>query len=274
MGTHTHTHTHTHTDKYTITRQSINDSLSAGHHGLPSLQRTILRYRLSTSSSLADLSCYYKRSIIDLLGSLMSAIWLQGDPDSKFPFLNPNSQSPLELWIFRSPNFGFKDASSLAAAGKNMMCHFYNQYFPEGMHKISPEELKKAYSDDVLNPIFLTMIEEEDKNPTFKHPENWNNLTLEEKGDIMAIVLQLKIISVADFSSHYFKEVSSLSKPVEDLLNNDPRLDVNKVTEQRPELEQVLQEIARNRSRNNKHQNHQDDSFKQKTKDDFPLPKC
>merc|ERR1711989_279378 len=87
----------------------------------------------------------------------------------------------------------------------------------------------------------------------------------------MAIVLQLKIISVADFSSHYFKEVSSLSKSVEETLNKDTRLDVNKVTEQRPELEQVLQEIARNRSRNNKHQNEQEDSFKQKSKDDFPL---
>merc|ERR1711955_43893 len=82
------------------------------------LQRTILRYRLSTSSSLADLSCYYKRSIIDPLGSLMSAIWLQGDPNSKFPFLDPKSPNKLELWVFRSPNFGFKDASSLAAAGK------------------------------------------------------------------------------------------------------------------------------------------------------------
>merc|ERR1712089_51978 len=159
-----------------------------------------------------------------------------------------------------------------------MMCHFYNQYFPEGMHKISPEELKKvaetlekAYSDDVLNLIFLTMIEEEDRSPTFKHPDNWTTLTIEEKGDIMAIVLQLKIISVADFSSHYFKEVSSLSKSVEENLNRDTRLDINKATEQRPELEQVLQEIARNRYRNNKHQNDQEDSFKQKSKDDFPL---
>merc|ERR1711895_187092 len=136
-----------------------------------------------------------------------------------------------------------------------MMCHFYNQYFPEGMHKISPEELKKvaetlekAYSDDVLNPIFLTMIEEEDRNPTFKHPDNWSTLTIEEKGDIMAIVLQIKIISVADFRSHYFKEVSSLSKSVEDQLNKDTRLDINKVTEQRPELDKVLKEIARTRS--------------------------
>ena len=213
-------------------------------HGLPSLQRTILTYRLPTSSPLADLSCYYKISLIDPLGSLMSAVWLQGDPDSKFPFLDPNSHSPLQLWIFRSPKFGFKVASSLAAAGKNMRHHFYNQYFPEGMHKLSPKglkivikTLKKAYSDDVLSPIFLTRIEEEERNPTFKHPDNWSTLTIEEKGYIMAIVLQPEIIGVADFSSHFFKEVSSPSKSGEEDLNKDTRLDLNKATEQIPELE-------------------------------------
>merc|ERR1711905_82655 len=63
----------------------------------------------------------------------------------------------------------------------------------------------------------------------------------------------------------------TISKSVEENLNRDTRLDINKATEQRPELEQVLQEIARNRSRNNKHQNDQESSFKQKSKDDFPL---
>merc|ERR1712240_99372 len=65
-----------------------------------------------------------------------------------------------------------------------MICHFYNQYFPEGMHKISPEELKKvaetlekAYSDDVLNPIFLTMIEEEDRNPHTHTPHTHHTHT-------------------------------------------------------------------------------------------------
>merc|ERR1711962_1231259 len=264
--------------QHTITRQSINDSLSAGHHGLPSLQRTILRYRLSTSSYLADLSCYYKRSIIDPLGSLMSAIWLQGEPDSKFPFLDPNSPNQLELWVFRSPNFGYKDASSLEAAGKNKMCRFYQEYFPEGPHKLLPEDLKKvaeilekAFSDDVLNVIFLPMIEEEDKNPTFPHPDNWNELTLQEKADIMVIVLQIKIICVADFNSHYFKEISSLSKSVEEILNKDTRLDINKPAEKRPDLDKVLEEIKRTRTKNNGHQNNQEDSFQQKTKDDFPL---
>merc|ERR1711867_247876 len=264
--------------QHTITSSGINDNLSAGHHGLPSLQRTVLRYRLSTSSSLADLSCYYKRSLIDPLGSRMSVIWLQGDPKSKFPFLDPKSPNKLELWVFRLPNFRFKDASSLAAAGKNKMCDFYQEHFPEGPHKLSPEDLdkvaeilEKAFSDDVLNPIYLSMIEEEDKNPTFPHPDNWNDLTLEEKGDLMVIALQIKIICVADFSSHYFKEISSLSKSVEDTLNKDTRLDINKPTETRPALDKVLEEIKRTRTRQNKHQNDKQDSFKQKTKDDFPL---
>merc|ERR1712239_21020 len=83
--------------QHVTTRKSINDSLAAGHHRLPSIQRTILRYRLSVSSSLADLSCYYKRSIIDPLGSLMSVIWLQGDDNSTYPFLDPTKSNKLEL---------------------------------------------------------------------------------------------------------------------------------------------------------------------------------
>ena len=54
----------------------------------------------------------------------MSAIWLQGEEDSPYPFLDPKKKNDLELWVFRSPNFGFRDASSLAAAGKNSMGQF------------------------------------------------------------------------------------------------------------------------------------------------------
>ena len=125
-----------------------------------------------------------------------------------------------------------------------MMYHFYHQYLPEGMHNISPEGLKivtktlgKAYSDDVPSPIILTRIKEEQRNSTPKHPDNWTTLTIKEKEDIMAIVLQPEIISVADFSSHYFKKVSSPSKSGEEELNKDTRLDLNKATKQIPELE-------------------------------------
>ena len=87
------------------------------------------------------------------------------------------------------------------------------------------------------------MIEDEDDKPTFQHPPNWNKLTVKEKAELLVIANQLKIISVADFSSHYFKEISSLSNFVEETLNKDSRLDINNPTEERPALEQVLEEI-------------------------------
>ena len=74
----------------------------------------------------------------------MSAIWLQGEGESPYPFLDPRRKNKLELWVFISPNFGFKDASSLAAAGKNSMGKFYRSYFPEGKHKLNPQDIKQA----------------------------------------------------------------------------------------------------------------------------------
>ena len=39
------------------------------------------------------ISSYYKRSMIDPLGSLMSAIWLQGEENSPYPFLDHNKRN-------------------------------------------------------------------------------------------------------------------------------------------------------------------------------------
>ena len=81
----------------------------------------------------------------------------------------------------------------------------------------------------------------------------------------------IKLICIADFGSHYFKEVSSLSKTVEQILNNDSRLDINAPKEDRPSLDNVLQEIQKTRTRVNKHQNNQEDYFKKKSPDEFSL---
>ena len=74
----------------------------------------------------------------------MSAIWLEGEEGSPYPFLDPTRRNKLELWVFRSPNFGFKDASSLATAEKNSMGSFYSTYFPEGKHKLKPPDIRQA----------------------------------------------------------------------------------------------------------------------------------
>ena len=206
----------------------------------------------------------------------MSTIWLQGVEGSPYTFLDPAKRNKLELWVFRSPNFGFKDTSSLAAAGKNSMGNFYRSHFPESRHKLKPSDirqaedyLERAFSDDVSVTAFLPMIEEEDVNATFEHPENWNQLNLQEKADLIVINNMVKLICIADFSSHYFKEVSSLSTSIEEQLNKDSRLDVNAPQEQRPDLKCVLQEIQRSRTKINQHQNEGKDSFQLKTKDDF-----
>ena len=98
------------------------------------------------------------------------------------------------------------------------MGQFYRQFFPEGIHKLNPQDisqaeeyLERAFSDDVSVTVFLPMIEAEDINPTFEHPKNRDKLSNQEKADLSVINNMIKLICVADFSSHYFKEVSSLS---------------------------------------------------------------
>ena len=131
----------------------------------------------------------------------MSAIWLQGEEESPYPFLNPRRKNKLELWVFRSPNFGFKDASSLAAAGKNSMGEFYRSYFPEGRHKLNLQDIKqaedyleRAFSDDVSITVFLPMVEKEEKVPTFEHPTNWSQLSSQDKADLIVINNMIKLI--------------------------------------------------------------------------------
>ena len=119
--------------------------------------------------------------------------------------------------------------------------------------------------------MFLGIVEEEESVPTFEHPPNWSQLSSQEKADLIVINNMIKLICVSDFSSHYFKEVSSLNVAIEEQLNKDSRLDINAPQEDRPDLNSVLLEIKRTRTKINQHQNNGKDSFKPKTKDDFSL---
>ena len=96
------------------TRQSINSALHSGLPQLPKIQEVLLKFRLSLSLAISDLCAFYKRNISDPAGSLMSAIYLQGNPNSKYPTLDPECKDPLLLWIFRCANFGFTDSSLLS----------------------------------------------------------------------------------------------------------------------------------------------------------------
>ena len=69
--------------------QSINSALHSGLPQLPMIQEVLLKFRLSLSLAISDLCAFYKPNILDPAGSLMSAIYLQGNPNSKYPTLDP-----------------------------------------------------------------------------------------------------------------------------------------------------------------------------------------
>ena len=149
-----------------LTRLSIDSALHRGLPQLPKLQEILIKYRLSLSFCVADLCAIYKCNILDPFGSLLSAIYLQGSKDSKYPKLDPRSDDKLELWIIGCANFGFSDSSSISCTTKNLMSHFYQLYFLEGLHKLSNDDIALCkqifmalYSDDVLISIFLSTIQ-------------------------------------------------------------------------------------------------------------------
>ena len=60
------------------------------------------------------------------------------------------------------------------------------------MHKVSEHDLKlvesmlnDSYSDDVMCPVYLSMVEKENQTPTFKHPDDWNKWSDLEKAHHM-----------------------------------------------------------------------------------------
>ena len=65
-----------------------------------------------------------------------------------------------------------------------MITHFYEMYFPEGIHKVNSHDLilikqllEDSSLDNVLIPVFVNIIHQENMNPTFKHLENWPQLS-------------------------------------------------------------------------------------------------
>ena len=166
------------------TRQSINSAFHSGLPQLPQIKQVLLKYRLSLSFAISDLCAFYKRNILDPAGSLMSAIYLQGNPNSKYPTLDPECKDPLLIWIFRCANFGFAASLSLSSTAKNLIGTFYRKHFPDGLHKLTENDilfcemlLKDAYSDDVLIPVYISIIAEEDLKPSFPHPPNWSTMS-------------------------------------------------------------------------------------------------
>ena len=67
----------------------------------------MLNFRFSLSSSLADLSSYDKRNIMNVKGYVMMALWLYGGPGTPHQFLDLSHEHLLELRINKSANYCF-----------------------------------------------------------------------------------------------------------------------------------------------------------------------
>ena len=115
------------------TRQSINSALHSSLPQLPKIQEVLLKFRLSLSLAMSDLCAFYKRNILDPAGSLMSAIYLQGNPSSKYPTLDPECNDPLLLWIFLLCEFRVRRFIIIKLHGKKLNWQFLSQTFPGGI---------------------------------------------------------------------------------------------------------------------------------------------
>ena len=107
------------------------------------------------------------------------------------------------------------------------------------MHKLTERDilfceqlLRDSYSNDVLLPIFLSTLHEEELNPSFDHPSNWSELSDLEKAHLLVKTYFLKLLAITDFLDFLFKEVQSLFTHIETFLNQDVRLECNKLKPQ------------------------------------------
>ena len=113
------------------------------------------------------------------------------------------------------------------------------------MHKISDADTKlvesmlhNCYSDNVMCPVYLSMVEQKNKHLTFSHPPDWDKLSDLQKAHLMVKTLFLKLLAIVNFSDMSFKEMSSLNSNKESFLNKDTRLEHNK-----PKPPQFVKEV-------------------------------
>ena len=70
--------------------------------------------------------------------------------------------------------------------------------------------LRDAYSVDVLIPIYISMLSEEDLKPSFPHSPHWSTMTDLDKAHILVKNYFLKLLAIIDFSDFSLKSVQSL----------------------------------------------------------------
>ena len=139
----------------------------------PDITKCLLSSQFFVSHVLVDVSNFYTNHLLDSRGTLLSAVYLQESPDSKYPSLDPSKDLPLKLFLYTGAKFGFCDAGSLACLSKTLLTKIYHKNYPECEHKIPSDQLdeikatlKDSYIDDLFIRSTLKYIQNERLNPT------------------------------------------------------------------------------------------------------------
>ena len=77
------------------------------------------------------------------------------------------------------------------------------------------------------------MLCEEELKPSFPHPHDWSTLSDLDKGHLLVKNYFLKLLAMVDFSDFSLKSVQSLFSDLEEFLNQDVRLECNKIKPER-----------------------------------------
>ena len=104
------------------------------------------------------------------------------------------------------------------------------------------------------------MLSEEDQKPSFPHPPNWQEMSDLDKAHLLVKNYFLKLLAMIDFSDFSLKSVQSLFSDIEDFLNQDIRLECNKLKPER-HLDSVRKEIELTRQKFDFHKNNSPNDF-------------
>ena len=204
-----------------------NDNVSPGEAYIERIRSVFLRMRICPVICLGDISNFYLRIKIDVLGTLSGAVWLQRDENGR-AVLNPNIDAPLEVAVFVASRFGQVDAGTLAALARNFAVDAYIAYYPDNEDKLPTnlvEEvrsiLNRAYVDDVLHSVTAKSMEENNEPLS---PTGYVGQLGSERFELLAMVIT-RVLEFVGFTIKKF--VLPPDRDLQAKLNSNPLLSCN-----------------------------------------------
>lgn len=188
--------------------QSLNDYFLLPILHVPLIQTNLLISHFFVSSVIGNISNFYMQHHLYLEDALLSAVYLRApEANSVYPTLNPESNTPLAIYLYTVTKFVFWDSGGLSCLAKSELAALFGELYSQFVHKLSDTDftllskiLKNSYIDDLHIGITIEYIHSEITKPTFIHKPDFNTLSLIQLAEPGVIVKALKILQVINFS--------------------------------------------------------------------------